>query len=522
MNPFRHRFSPKPALRLLLIITGSLFVFPTVSHAVLPTGKTTTTCVLTYVNGVQKWVMRIDPLGVQSFQLDIMFDPARCQLDQTVGINGIVYKAPFNQTSAPDFTQLGAGLIKDVAGNTATTSPGDVDIFELTFIDLHPAQPINGVPFTVFASANDSVTAFDPVTMQTVVYNSAQIVPTTRSVIPNVNPHIWDPDTLYNNGGTGGSGTWNTSSNSWDDVPLQSGSLNDTAWNNATHATDIAVFGGNPGGGIVTVAVPISVGGFQFDNSGYTIQGGTITLAAPAGFTPTIDTGENTATISSTLNGSAFTKLGTGTLTLAGTSSFTGNVIISDGTLLVNGSLGSGVSVNHGMLGGNGAVTGAVTIGDGIGSADAVLAPGTDGSIGVTSLGSLSLLSDAVYKLDLNSATVMADKIMTFGATDLSNGLALLLVSDLGSGTLPIGTMFTIIDNASTSATTGFFAGLPNGSRFTVGSNAFEIDYDVGSNGNDVQLTVVLVPESGTTSVAALFIVMVGLRHCLQRYRKAA
>ena len=325
---------------------------------------------LTYVNGVQKWVMRIDPLNVKSFQLDVIFDPSRCQLDQSGGTTGVIYKFPFAQgATPPDFTQLSSGRLQDIAGSTTgDTLPGDVDIFELTFTDLQPGAPINGVPFTVFASSNDSIVGFDPATMQTVIFDSAQIAPTTRSVTPGVAPHIWDPDTQYNNGTTGGAGTWDTSSSSWDDLPLAPQPLTDTPWNNATHANDIAVFGGNPGSGIVTVSVPISAGGFQFDISGYTIQGNIITLSAPAGAASVIDTGANTATISSTISGNGFTKLGTGTLTLTGANTYTGSTIVSAGTFLVNNSSGSGTGnsgvlvASNGVLGGTGLISGPVDI----------------------------------------------------------------------------------------------------------------------------------------------------------------
>ena len=238
-----------------------------------------TTMVLSYAYTPPRWVARCDPLNVQGFQLDFMFDPARAHLDQTVGINGIIYKFPFMQTTPPNFGELPFGLIQDIAAGTSTTSPGDVDIFELVFLDLHPELPIDNVPFTVFASSNDFIIGFDPVTMQTVTFGSAQIAPTTRMVRTGVFPHIWDPDMLYDNGTTGGSGTWDTSSNSWDDLPSNSPVFNDTPWDNATHANDIAVFGGNPGSGIVILAGSISAGGLQFDISGYHLQGGTLTLS---------------------------------------------------------------------------------------------------------------------------------------------------------------------------------------------------------------------------------------------------
>ena len=364
-HPCWHR-----ALPLCLIIGALWAAFPTVSEAAKAGGGTTTTMTLTYVNGVQKWVMRIDPLNVQSFQLDVMFDPNRCQLDQAVGTNGVIYKFPFSQ--GPIAPILSTGRVEDIQGTTATTSPGDVDIFELVFTDLQPGTPISGVLFTVFASSNDFIVGLDPATMQQVMFDFTQIASTTRSVTPGVAPHVWDPDTVYNNGNTGGPGTWDTSSHSWDDLPLPSQTPSDTAWDNVTHAHDIAAFGGNPGTGIVTVSGAISAGGFQFDNSGYIIYGGTITLSAPAGLNPTIDTGANNAIISSTISGNGLTKVGTGTLALTGANNYTGGTFVNGGTLLVSNSAGSGtgngdvqVTNSGSTVGGAGAIAGPVTVNTG-------------------------------------------------------------------------------------------------------------------------------------------------------------
>jgi len=260
----------------------------------------------------------------------------------------------------------------------------------------------------VFASSNDFIIGFDPVTMMTVTFGFGQIAPTTRTTPTGVEPHIWDPDTLYDNGTTGGAGIWDTSSNSWDDVPGPQPPpppASDTPWNNATHANDIAVFGGDPGTGIVNVAGPISVGGFQFDISGYHIQSGTLTLSAPAGLTPVVDTGANNALINSTIDGNrGLTKVGAGTLALNGANTYSGLTTINAGTLLVAGGSGvgnSGVVVNSGgTFGGVGSVGNSVNVGP---SAAVLAGDGTSAS-GTLTLTNLTLNNGAVIKLALGQA----------------------------------------------------------------------------------------------------------------------
>jgi fibronectin-binding autotransporter adhesin len=121
---------------------------------------------------------------------------------------------------------------------------------------------------------------------------------------------------------TGGAGTWNTAATTW---TTDAGATN-VAWVNANN--DTAIFGGT--GGAVALGAAITANGMTFDGTGYTVSGNTLTLA---GTTPTI-TANVDAAVSSVLSGAAgLVKDGAGVLTLTGANNYTGNTVISAGTL---------------------------------------------------------------------------------------------------------------------------------------------------------------------------------------------
>ena len=212
--------------------------------------------------------------------------------------------------------------------------------------------------------------------------------------------------------------------------------------------------------------------------------------------------------------GGGLTKAGPGTLTLTGTNTYTGATTVNAGSLYVNGftAAGSAVTVSNSgtTLGGNGTIGGTVSVGSG-----ANFSPGPSGvgSTGIVHTGALTLSSGSNYNVDLINANAGTgyDQVI---APSLALAGANLVLS---VGTLSAGQQFVIADNTGSSAVSGTFNGLGEGSTFTQGGDAFTISYlfnaDSGATGNDVLLTVTAVPEPATWAIGALVLGALLLAH---------
>ncbi|MBA3960615.1 MAG: hypothetical protein H0X40_01770 [Chthoniobacterales bacterium] len=60
----------------------------------------------------------------------------------------------------------------------------------------------------------------------------------------------------------------------------------------------------------------------------------------------------------------------------------------------------------------------------------------------------------------------------------------------VGSGALPVGTIFTVIDNTATGQISGTFANLADGATISAAGTNLKVSYH-GGTGNDLTLTVV-------------------------------
>lgn len=149
----------------------------------------------------------------------------------------------------------------------------------------------------------------------------------------------WDPNgTAANRGGTG---NWDLTSPFWS--PSGDGVSGPySAWNNT--AINNAFFGG--GGGTVTLTSPITVNSLTFDGAGYTLTGGVLNLS---GTNSTISTARNiNVTIDSTIAGtSGLAKAGTGSLSLNGANTFTGDILLNAGTLNLSSDAALGAAANR-------------------------------------------------------------------------------------------------------------------------------------------------------------------------------
>jgi autotransporter-associated beta strand protein len=189
----------------------------------------------------------------------------------------------------------------------------------------------------------------------------------------------------------------------------------------------------------------------------------------------------------------SLSKLGTGTLTLSGANTLTGGTNVSAGVLNVSNKTGSAtgtglVKVNAGTLGGKGIISGATTIGTGIGTG-AFLEPsvGANQPTKLTIQSGLTCKADSSYTYKLNTKKAKADQVVANGVT-IESG-AQFNFTAVANKKLTAGEVFVAISNTSATPISGIFANLPDGSTFTAGRNTFQVSY-FGGDGNDLTLTV--------------------------------
>jgi autotransporter-associated beta strand protein len=239
----------------------------------------------------------------------------------------------------------------------------------------------------------------------------------------------------------------------------------------------------------------LTLTGAATHTGGTTINGGTLQVGN-GGTTGALSGNiANSATLafnrsdSSTFGGAisgagAVVKTGLGTLSLTTANTYTGGTTVSNGTLLVNNTTGSGtgtgtVSVQSGaVLGGTGAISGVVTI-----SSGGHVAPGA--SIESLDAGFLTLSAGSILDFELDTvAGVDKSDLVNVTAT---NGLTINggMLNLTNAGAMTTGT-YTLID----------YAGSLNGSlgNMTLGSTPSDFSFQLVNNTGNKSIDLVVTP----------------------------
>lgn len=212
------------------------------------------------------------------------------------------------------------------------------------------------------------------------------------------------------------------------------------------------------------------------------------------GIARTFDVPDGTAAIDMSVGGmilnGGVTKIGSGTLELAGANTYLGPTNINNGVLLVNGSLVNGVvTVNpSGFLGG----TGFIGVGAAMVVNSGVVSPSTQTTVGTLTInGSYSQSGTGQLFMNILSPTNHDLLLVNAGTVSLSGGLT----ADFASGySFNDGDRIILIDNTAGGGVSGTF------SNFTVNNLASNSMAAINYDPKQVYLSIVIKNNIGDLS----------------------
>jgi len=202
-------------------------------------------------------------------------------------------------------------------------------------------------------------------------------------------------------------------------------------------------------------------------------------------------------------------KLGSNTLILDQTNTYTGATTVSTGTLVVNGSISTSslTTVATGAtIGGSGTI-GALTV-----SSGGFINPGN--SPGILSV-SGAYTQAGLFTAEINGLTAGTehDQINVTGSVDISGGS---LAASFSAGTYAANDLIFILLNDGSDAITGTYSGLAQGATVTsYGGFNWNISYVANSGGspsftggNDIALMAEAIPEPKTALLGVLGVLL--------------
>jgi autotransporter-associated beta strand protein len=245
---------------------------------------------------------------------------------------------------------------------------------------------------------------------------------------------------------------------------------------------DVPILGGVltvADGGVASATVAMLVGTHSVINIGTGGLAGTIDTPSIVNDGQILADFTDASTLNADITGEGFLqKDGSGTLTLTGTSTYSGVTYLNGGRLNVDGSITSDVAVvDTTTLGGAGSVGTVIVFSGG------TLAPGA--STGSLATLDLTLLAGSRFEAEIAGATAGTgyDQVRVNGTVSIAGATLDLSILDLFEPRF--GQSYTIVDNDGADAVAGTFAGYAEGAVFMLDGRLMTITY-AGGDGNDI------------------------------------
>src|SRR5262252_7876956 len=338
-----------------------------------------------------------------------------------------------NWSSTPDVPDNTATFTNNAAPTSVTISD-DASINTIQFTAGAPAFNFTtsgtGITFDINGAGIVNNSAFAPSFTNNDNLNFNNASSAGNAVIINNNGGV----VSFNNNSTAANATITTNSGGLTLFNDNSNGGNAQFIANAGGIVDFSNTAGPAGDGNISAGSIAGAGNYYLGSNQLTVGGNNLSTTVSGVISDCGPTGFECSAGSGTTGG-GLTKIGSGTLTLTGASTYTGDTNVNEGVLNVTGSLVSAVSVNQG-----GTLTGTGTIGGLSVGSGGIVAPGN--SIGTLRVaGDVSFDDGAIYRVKANAAGKSA-MISATGAASIDGGTVQVLAQ---SGTYARQTRYTIL-----------------------------------------------------------------------------